>query len=77
MMCPFPKLERTIASVLKGEFSLYLDAVRTWEDLSSYPQFNSVSIVPDPVVFQFSDAVYVLKSNVLEIEVTYYINCNL
>ena len=74
-MCRFPKLTRMITdvlkeSVLKGQFSLYLDGVTTWVDLSSFPQFNSITIVPDPVVSKFPDGIFVLKSTTLEIKVS-------
>ena len=54
------------------KISLYLDGVTTWVDLSSYPQFNSITIVPDPVIYKFLDGVFILKTtaqSTLEIKV--------
>ena len=69
MMCPLPKLTRTIKEKVTAEFSLYLDGVDTWENLSRHPQFNSITIVPDPIIDKFPDDVFVLKSETLEIPV--------
>ena len=69
MMCPLPKLTRTIKEKVKAEFSLYLDGVTTWEDLSRHPQFNSITIVPDPIINKLPGDFFVLKSESLTIPV--------
>lgn len=60
---------REVTSDLKSEISLLLDGVTTWVDLSRYPKFNSLTIVPDPFITKFLDDVYVLKTPTLEIKV--------
>ena len=73
MLCPFPTdLRRNITDHVDVKISLYLDGVTTWVDLSSYPQFNSITIVPDPVIYKFLDGVFILKTtaqSTLEIKV--------
>ena len=73
-MCRFPNLTE-ITAVRKGQFSLYLDGVTTWVDLSGYPQFNSITIVPDPVVSKFPGGIFVLKDTTLEIKVSVANTC--
>ena len=70
-MCPFPNLTG-ITAVRKGQFSLYLDGVTTWVDLSGYRQFNSITVVPDPLVFKFPGGTFVLKAPTLEIKVSLF-----
>ena len=69
MMCPLPKLTTTIKEKVTAEFSLYLDGVTTWKDLSPHPQFNSITIVPDPIIDKFLEDIFVLKSVSLMIPV--------
>ena len=70
MLCPFPTdLRRNITDHVDVKISLYLDGVTTWVDLNSYPDFNSITIVPDPVIFKFPDDISVLKTTTLEIKV--------
>ena len=69
MLCPLPDLRRNLTNDVDADISFYLDAVTTWEDLSSYPQFNFITIVPDPVIYKFPGGFHVLKPPRLEIEV--------
>ena len=70
MLCPFPTdLRRNITDHVDVKISLYLDGVTTRVDLSSYPQFNSITIVPDPVIYKFPDDSFDLKTTTLEIKV--------
>ena len=69
MLCSLPDLRRNLTDDVDADISLYLDAVTTWVDLSSYPQFNFITIVPDPVIYKFPGGSHVLKSPTLKIEV--------
>ena len=69
MICPFPNLKRAITDDLNAKISLYLDAVTTWVDLAGYPKFNSITIVPNPIIVKFPDDVFVLKDTTLKIKV--------
>ena len=69
MICPFPNLKRAITDDLNAKISLYLDAVTTWVDLAGYPKFNSITIVPNPIIDKFPDDVFVLKDTTLKIKV--------
>ena len=70
MICPFPNLKRAITDDLSAKISLYLDAVTTWVDLAGYPQFNYITIVPNPIIYKFPEDVFVLKGTTLKIKVT-------
>ncbi|CAB4042681.1 Hypothetical predicted protein, partial [Paramuricea clavata] len=69
MICPFPNLTRTVTAHLQAELSFSLDAVTTWEVFSGYPNFKSMTVVPDPIITGFDDGVFVLKTPTLEIKV--------
>ena len=68
MICPLPNLTTIVRVKTKTEISLFLDGVKTWEDLSGHPEFNSLTIVPDPVINKFP-GIHILKTARLEIEV--------
>ena len=69
MLCPLPDLRRNLTDDVDADISFYLDAVTTWEDLSRYPHFNFITIVPDPVIYKFPGGSHVLESTTLRIQV--------